>query len=63
MRIGDTLTLEPTMALALGLGRGGPRPCRVVYVHPQRRFFTVEFTSDVTGERWRESIFIPARER
>lgn len=31
-------------------------PCTVTYIHPQRRYFTVEFRSPVTGETWRESM-------
>ena len=33
-------------------------PCRVVYVHPDRRFYTVEFTFD-RGRSFRESYWLP----
>lgn len=38
-----------------------PMPSRVVYIHPQRRFYTVEFRSPVTGETFRESFYFADR--
>ena len=35
--------------------------CRVVYIHPAHRFYTVEFRSEVTGETFRESFPCPDR--
>ena len=54
MQIGDKLMLRPTV-----FGGGSdlidtqPRPCRVVYIHPLRRFFVVEFQAELTGLTWR----------
>lgn len=57
MQVGDILELEPTIEAMSGLGTVGPLPCRVIYIHPEGRFYTVEFTSRVTGERWREAFW------
>lgn len=61
MKIGDILQLEPTLDGTSGLGSTGPIPCRVVYIHPLKRFYVVEFRSRVTGETWRESVWFPLR--
>lgn len=60
MKIGDKLRVVPT-ARCPGEPSTQPRPCRVVYIHPQRRFFTVEFRSELTGETFRESFSCPDR--
>lgn len=60
MEIGDMLQIRPTLDPSAGLGTTGPLPCTVVYIHPQRRFYVVEFSSPVTGERWRETEYFPA---
>lgn len=31
----------------------------MIWVHPQKRFFVVEFRSAVTGETWRETVYFP----
>lgn len=35
-------------------------PCDVVYIHPQRRYYTVEFTFP-QGRKFRESYCFPGR--
>lgn len=30
---------------------------RVVYIHPARRYYTVEFRSPITGYNWREAFW------
>lgn len=62
MNIGDVLELEPTLEGTSGLGTTGPIPCRVVYIHPLRRFYVVEFRSAVTGETWREAVWFPLKQ-
>lgn len=59
MQVGDILELEPTMEATSGLGTSGPQPCTVIWVHPAKRFFVVEFRSAVTGETWRETVYFP----
>lgn len=59
MNIGDILELEPTMEGTSGLGTSGPQPCTVIWVHPAKRFFVVEFRSAITGETWRETVYFP----
>lgn len=62
MQIGDKLMLRPTV-----FGGGSdlidtqPRPCRVVYIHPLRRFFVVEFQAELTGMAWRETRYFNDR--
>lgn len=51
MQVGDILERTPTIEAMSGLGTVGPLPCRVIYIHPEGRFYTVEFTSRITGER------------
>lgn len=59
MQVGDILELEPTMEGTSGLGTSGPQPCTVIWVHPDERFFVVEFRSSITGETWRETVYFP----
>ena len=59
MQVGDILERTPTIEAMSGLGTVGPLPCRVIYIHPEGRFYTVEFTSRITGERWREAFWPP----
>lgn len=59
MNIGDTLTLKPTIDASAGLSRPEAMPCTVVYIHPLRRFFVVEFRR---GEfKWRETLYFEQR--
>ena len=55
IRVGDKRAETPTIEGACFIGT---LPCRVVYVHPQRRYYTVEFTFG-RGRRFRESYFLP----
>lgn len=57
MKIGDILHLEPTLEATSGLGTIGPIPARVIYINPAGRYYTVEFRSPITGERWRETFW------
>lgn len=59
MQVGDILEMEPTMEGTSGLGTDGPLPCTVVWVHPEKRFYVVEFRSRITGETWRETVYFP----
>lgn len=61
MKVGDIVTETPTFYSKAGLDVVGPQKCRVTYIHPKRRFYTVEFTSDVTGEKWRECFYFADR--
>ncbi len=57
IRVGDRLRLTPSIEGGCFLGE---QPCRVVYVHPERRYYTVEFTFEL-GERsgsFREAYII-----
>lgn len=58
MQIGDKLMLRPTVfGGGTDLIDTQPRPCRVVYIHPLRRFFVVEFQAELTGLTWRETRY------
>lgn len=61
MKIGDEFVMRPSIFSRDDGVLGKLLPCRVVYIHPQRRFFTVEFCSEVTGETFRESFPCPDR--
>lgn len=58
MTVGDKVTERPYFSCAYGLmdNLSGLRSGVVVYIHPQGRFYTVEFTSD-RGNSWRESFY------
>lgn len=61
MQVGDILEMEPTMEGTSGLGTDGPQQCTVVWIHPDKRFFVVEFRSRITGETWRETVYFPLK--
>ena len=62
MTIGDKLMLEPTVfGGGSDLVNIGSRPCRVVWIHPDGRYFVVEFRSQVTGEVFRETMYFTNR--
>lgn len=61
MIVGDNLRIRPTFSSEYALEDDkGPRDCVVVYIHPGRRFYVVEFCSDL-GRRWRETFYFPER--
>lgn len=60
MNIGDKLRMVPTARCPVEPSTQ-PLPCTVVYIHPERRFYTVEFKSEVTGATFRESFPCPDR--
>lgn len=62
MQVRDILEMEPTMEGTSGLGTSGPQPCTVIWVHPAKRFFVVEFRSAITGETWREAVWFPLKQ-
>ena len=55
INVGDRRAEVPTLEGAWYLGA---LPCRVVWVHPEKRFYTVEFTFE-RNRRFRESYFMP----
>lgn len=57
MKIGDILSIEPTLEATSGLGTIGPIPARVIYIHPAGRYYPVEFRSPITGYNWREAFW------
>ena len=62
MKSGDTLHIKPNFYTEYGMtDELRPQPCRVVYIHPELRFYVVEFRSTVTGETWRETFYFPNR--
>ena len=56
MKLGDKITARPLFGGATGESEGEPQKGVVVYIHPKERFFTLEFVSKVTGEKFRESF-------
>lgn len=61
MNIGDKLMLVPSTASSTEDEETAAIPCRVVYIHPERRFYRVEFKSTITGETWRETFYFADR--
>lgn len=59
MNIGDILNLKPTMDASSGFTLPEVLPCTVIYIHPLRRFFTVEFR--VGDYAWRETFLFKLR--
>ena len=61
MKLGDEITARPLFGGATGESVGKPQKGVVVYIHPQKRFYTLEFKSQVTSERFRESYYFADR--
>lgn len=61
MKLGDKLMRNPTPQIWEHMERPRTLPCTLVYIHPQRRFYTVEFHFPVTGCSFRESYNFPDR--
>ncbi len=47
MKIGDILTIKPNFYTEYMGANDQPRPDQVVYIHPEGRFYVVEFRSDL----------------
>ena len=61
MNIGDKLRIRPTFDKEYALEDSkGPRDCVVVYIHPEERFYVVEFRSDL-GLPWWETFYFAGR--
>lgn len=57
MTVGDKLRLRPTFDHEFAMeDTKGPRDCTVIYIHPEGRFFVVEFRSGL-GIPWRETFY------
>ena len=51
----------PTFDTSYGSHKAPLRDGKVVYIHPEGRFYTLEFKSPVTGEHFRESYYFADR--
>ena len=60
MTIGDIRREAPTFATMFGGSAGRLQDAEVVYIHPRRRFYAVEFTAP-GGGRFRESYYFKDR--
>jgi len=60
VKVGDRMKRTPRIDSVAGVPvrARGPQPCVVVWVHPAGRFYVVEFTSEVTGEKFRETVYM-----
>lgn len=56
MKVGDIRRETPSVDSTVMLEDRQPWRCEVVYIHPQWRFYTVEFTT-VLGWKFRESFY------
>lgn len=61
MTIGDKQVAAPTFATSYGDHTAPLREGEIVYIHPERRFYSVLFRSAVTGETFRESYYFADR--
>ena len=61
MTIGDKQVAAPTFATSYGTHVAPPREGETVYIHPEGRFYTLEFKSQVTGESFRECYYFADR--
>lgn len=57
IQVGDAVRIRPTILSSKLEEDVSARKGVVIYIHPDKRFYTVEFTSEVTGERWRECVY------
>lgn len=62
MKIGDIVTEMPFVDSVDGIAAEdrGPRKGRVVWIHPQRRFYRVEFSTPL-GYKWTECFYFQER--
>lgn len=57
MNVGDVLHIKPNFYSTYGMvERDALRRCVVVYIHPEGRFYVVEFRSEL-GIPWRETFY------
>ena len=56
MQVGDVLHIRPNFYTEYMGGNDAPRPAQVIYIHPEGRFYVVEFRSDL-GIPWLETFF------
>ena len=61
MRRGDKQVAAPTFDTSYGSHKAPLREGKVVYTHPEGRFYTLEFKSPVTGAHFRESYYFADR--
>ena len=61
MTIGDKQVAAPTFATSYGDHAAPLREATVIYIHPERRFYSVLFRSALTGETFRESYYFADR--
>lgn len=57
IQVGAVVRMRPTILSSKLEEEAAERKGVVIYVHPDKRFYTVEFTSQITGERWRECVY------
>lgn len=61
MKVGDKLKLRPYLNAESGQLAAKAQVCTVTYIHPERRYYVVEFTSE-RGETFRQTMYFPERE-
>jgi len=61
MKLNEKRVEQPAFWTTYGHGYGRPQECRVVYIHPKNRFYTVEFQSALTGETYRQCYYFEDR--
>lgn len=61
IKVGDIIQRTPTMYSKSGLEALGPQDCRVVYIHPELRYYVVEFYNAVLDCKFRETFYFANR--
>lgn len=65
LRVGDRMLARPSAEIAFGKDIWPealePQQAKVVYIHPEKRYFILEFRAAVTGEPWRETRYFDNR--
>lgn len=56
MKIGDILTIKPNFYTEYMGANDQSHQAQVIYIHPEGRFYVVEFWSDL-GIPWRETFY------
>lgn len=56
-QLGEQRMETPTLRKMQGVSEARPQPCKVVYIHPDHLYYTVEFRNGV-----RESYKVPTDE-
>lgn len=65
LRVGDKMLARPSAECIFGKEiwkeAFEPQYATVVYIHPEKRYYVLEFKACITGETWRETRYFDNR--